>query len=93
MQGGRRNVGRVSVNLSGAQATRLAAGGQPQPRVVRPQAATPDVPRAGSREITRVDSAGLVEAGKVTGTPPQPVQTPKPAGSGSTGGAYTRGED
>lgn len=42
------------------------------------QAATPNVPRSGSREIARVDSAGLVEAGQVTGTPAQPVQQPKP---------------
>jgi hypothetical protein len=60
MQGRRRNVGRVSVNLSGAQATRLTAGGQPQPRVVRPQAATPDVPRSGSRQLPAGDATGAV---------------------------------
>jgi hypothetical protein len=78
MQGGRRNVGRVSVNLSGAQATRLTAGGQPKPVVHRPQAATPNAPRAGSREIANVGHDGLIEAGKVTGTPSQPVQHPQP---------------
>lgn len=78
MQGGRSNTGRVSVSLSGRQATRLSAGGQPQPVVHRPQPATSSVPRAGTREVARVDTAGLVEAGKVTGTPAQPVQQPKP---------------
>lgn len=74
MQGGRANVGRQSVNLSGKVATnlsgkvatKLSAGGQPQPVAHRPVAATPNVPRSGSREIARVDSAGLVEAGKQT---------------------------
>jgi hypothetical protein len=51
--------------MSGAQATRLTAGGQPQPRVVRPQAATPDVPRSGSRVVAGGDPVGAV-------TRPQP---------------------
>ena len=78
MQDGRANTGRVSVNLNGRQATRLTAGGQPQPVVRRPQAATPNVPRSGSREIANVDSAGLVAAGQQT-TGGQPVQQPQPA--------------
>jgi hypothetical protein len=44
----------------------------------RPTAATPNVPRSGSREVARVDSAGLVEAGKQTGTPAEPVQQQAP---------------
>ena len=74
MQGGRSNTGSKTTAMAGKQATRLSGGGQPVPTVTRPQAATPNVPRSGSREIARVDSAGLVEAGKVTGTPAEPVQ-------------------
>jgi hypothetical protein len=77
MQGGRPNIGKVSVPLGGKQATRMTAGGQPQPIVRRPQPATSGPVRSGSREVARVDSAGLVEAGRVTGTPAQPV-TPFP---------------
>jgi hypothetical protein len=32
----------------------------PPPPTARPQAATPTVPRVGTREIARVDGAGLV---------------------------------
>lgn len=78
MQGAPSNVGRTTVPMSGKLATRMSGGGQPQPVVNRPQAATPQVPRAGSREIANVDSAGLVAAGKVTGTPTQTVQQPQP---------------
>ena len=78
MQGGRANVGKVSVPLGGKLATRLSGGGQPQPIVRRPQAATPNVPRSGSREITSASSADMAEAGKVTGTPVEPVQQVKP---------------
>jgi hypothetical protein len=78
MQGGRANVGRVSVNLSGKQSTRLSAGGQPVPVVHRPQPAAAGPRRTGSVEIANVDSAGLVAAGTVTGTPPEPVQHPQP---------------
>jgi hypothetical protein len=60
--------------MSGAQSARMHNPPQPQPRVVRPQPAAPDVPRAGSRVVASVDSVGLVEAGKQTGTPTQPVQ-------------------
>ncbi len=74
MQGGRANTGRVSVNLSGRQATRLSAGGQPQPIVHRPQPASVGPRRTGSVEIANVSSAELVE-----GTPPEPVQQSKPA--------------
>jgi hypothetical protein len=49
------------------------------PPGTRPQAATPQDPaRSGSRVVATVDSAGLIEAGRVTGTPPEPVQQPKP---------------
>lgn len=78
MQGGRANTGRVSVNLNGRQATRLSAGGQPQPVVHRPQPASAGPRRAGSVELANVNSAGLIEAGKVTGTPTQPVQQVAP---------------
>jgi hypothetical protein len=88
MQGGRANVGRVSVNLSGKMATKLSAGGQPQPVVHRPQPAAAGPVRTGSRVVTTVDSAGLVEAGKVT-TGGQPVTATKPPGSNEAG-AYTR---
>jgi hypothetical protein len=91
MQGGRSNIGRVSVNLGGKQATKLTQGGQPSASAYqRPQASGAQPVRTGSRVVTTADSAGLVEAGRVTGTPTQPVQIPKPAGSGSAGGAYTR---
>ena len=79
MQGGRANVGRVSVNLNGRQATKLSAGGQPQPVVHRPQPAAAGPRRTGSVELANVDSAGLVAAGTVTGSPPEPVQQPQPA--------------
>jgi hypothetical protein len=75
--------------MSGMQSTRLASNAQTPPRVVRPTAATPSVPRSGSREIANVGSDGLIAAGKVT-TGGQPVTLPKPAGSGSAGGEYTR---
>lgn len=78
MQGGRSNTGRKTTPMSGTQATRMTTNPQPAPRVVRPQPATPSVPRAGSREIARIDSAGLVEAGKVSGSPPEAVQQVKP---------------
>lgn len=79
MQGARGNTGRKTVPMSGKLATRMSGGGQPKPVATRPQAATPNVPRTGSREIANVDSAGLVAAGTVTGTPVQPVQQPQPA--------------
>lgn len=50
----------------------------PAPQATRPRAATPHVPRSGTREVARVDSAGLATAGQVTGTPAQPVQQPQP---------------
>ena len=75
LQGGRANTGRQTYNLNGKLATRMHSPSQPQPVVVRPQPATPQgAPRSGSREIASVGSAGMVEAGKVTGSPPQPVQ-------------------
>ena len=79
MQGGRANTGRKTRPMSGMQATRLTAGGQPQPIVHRPQPATPNVPRSGSRVVANVDSAGLAAAGQVTGSPPEPVQHPQPS--------------
>ena len=79
MQGGRANTGRKTTPMSGMQSTRMTTNPQPTPVVRRPQAAAPNVPRSGTREVARVDSAGLVEAGNVTGSPPQPVQQPKPA--------------
>jgi hypothetical protein len=49
------------------------------PPGTRPQAATPQgAPRSGTREVASVRGQGLVEAGKVTGTPAQPVQIPQP---------------
>ena len=48
MQGGRANVGRMSVNLNGRQATKLSAGGQPQPVVHRPKPASAGPRRTGS---------------------------------------------
>jgi hypothetical protein len=87
----RSNVGQKTVPMGGKQATKLTQGGQPSAASYqRPQASGAQPVRAGSRVVTTVDSAGLVEAGRVTGTPPQPVQVPQPAGSGSAGGAYTR---
>jgi hypothetical protein len=80
MQGGRSNVGRKTTPMSGPKATRMSSAPQPQPRAVRPQAATPDVPRSGSRVVVGGDPVGA-------------VTQPQPAGSGSAGGAYTRGED
>ena len=77
MQGGRSNIGKVSVPLGGKQSTRLTAGGQPQPVVNRPQAVTAAVPRSGSREIANVGSDGLVQAGRET-TGGQPVSQPLP---------------
>jgi hypothetical protein len=50
---------------------------QPQPVVHRPVAATPDVPRGGSRQIANVDGAGLVTVGQQTGTPVQTIAPPK----------------
>lgn len=103
MQGGRSNTGKVSVGLSGRNATKLASASQqqartykpneygaadvpdagpkpvPQPQVTRPQAATPNVPRSGSRVVAAVGSAGLTAAGTVTGTPAEPVQEVAPA--------------
>jgi len=55
----------------------------PSPSSARPQAATPNVPRSGSREIARVDSAGLAAAGQQTGTPPQPAQERLPTAPNS----------
>ena len=78
MQGARSNVGRTTVPMSGKLATRMSGGGQPQPVARRPQAATPQVPRSGSREVTSVGSAGLAQAGTVTGTPAEPVQETAP---------------
>lgn len=78
MQGGRSNTGRKTTPMTGTQSARMTTNPQPTPRVVRPQSAAPNVPRSGTREVARVDSAGLVEAGKVTGTPTQPVQQVKP---------------
>jgi hypothetical protein len=52
----------------------------PAPRVVRPVAATPNVPRSGSREVANVSGAGLVAAGQQT-TGGQPVQQPQPPSS------------
>jgi hypothetical protein len=42
-------------------------------------AATLDVRRSVSHEFARVDSAGLVQAGKFARTPPEPVQQIAPA--------------
>lgn len=76
--------------MGGKQSARLSGGPQPTPIVNRPVAAVAGVPRAGSREIANVDSAGLAEAGKVTGSPPQPVQQPlastnaRPAGTNNS---------
>ena len=79
MQGARGNTGRQTFNLNGKLATRMHNSAQPKPVAARPQPATPQgAPRSGSREIARVDSAGLVAAGQVTGTPAQPVQHPQP---------------
>jgi hypothetical protein len=90
MQGGRRNIGSKTVPMGGKQATRMTAGGQPSAASYqRPQASGAQPVRAGSRVVTTVDSAGLVEAGKVT-TGGQPTTAPRPTGSGSAGGAYTR---
>jgi hypothetical protein len=50
---------------------------QPQPVVHRPVAATPNVPRSGSRPIANVDGAGLVTIGTQTGTPVQTIAPPK----------------
>ncbi len=97
MQGGRTNVGRATVPMSGKLATRLggapprqtvgrAGQGQstqlappvPASQATRHQPATPSgPPRSGSREVARVDSAGLVAAGQQT-TGGQPVQQPQP---------------
>jgi hypothetical protein len=91
MQGGRTNTGRKTTPMAGMRSTRMTAAPQPSAASYqRPQASGAQPVRAGSRVVTTVDSAGLVEAGKVTGTPSQPVQIPKPAGSGSAGGEYTR---
>lgn len=49
----------------------------PAPQATRHQPASA-VPRAGSRVVADVSSAGLVEAGKQTGTPAQPVQQVAP---------------
>ena len=82
MQGAARaNTGRKTTPMSGMQSTRMTTGPQPAPVVRRAQVATPKVPRSGTREVARVDSAGLVEAGKVTGTPTQPVQQSQPPSS------------
>jgi hypothetical protein len=40
-------------------------------------------------ELANVGSSGLVEAGKVS-TGGSPVTAPRPAGSGMSGGEYTR---
>lgn len=80
MQGGRANTGRKTTPMGGKLATRMTSNPQPVPVVHRPQAATPNVPRGGTREIARVDSAGLIEAGKRT-TGGQPVQAPQPTSS------------
>lgn len=74
MQRGRPNVGRASVNLGGKKATRLSGAPQPVPTATRPQAATPNVPRAGSREIVNVNSDGLRQAGQSVGSPAEPAQ-------------------
>jgi hypothetical protein len=44
----------------------------------RPQAAGAQPVRTGSREVARVDGAGLIHAGTVTGTPEQLAQHPLP---------------
>jgi hypothetical protein len=77
MQGGRANTGRKTTPMSGTQSTRMTTNPQPAPVMRRPQAATPNVPRSGSRELARVDSAGLVEAGGQT-TGGQQVQQVAP---------------
>jgi hypothetical protein len=51
----------------------------PAPSAARHQPATPNVRRAGSRVVTAVDSAALVQAGQQTGTPAEPVQQRLPA--------------
>lgn len=59
-----------------------APGSGPKPvpasQVTRPQPATPNVPRAGSREVANVGSSELVEAGRQT-TGGQQVQQVAPA--------------
>jgi hypothetical protein len=71
--------GKVATRLGGSTPGQVVSGqgqGQstllpppvPAARVVRPVAATPNVPRAGSREIARVGSAGLVEAFRTSRT-------------------------
>jgi hypothetical protein len=47
----------------------------------RPQTSGAQPVRSGSREVARVDSAGVVAAGQQTGTPAQPVQAPQPSSS------------
>jgi hypothetical protein len=86
MQGGRTNIGRKTTPMSGMQATRMHNPPQPVPIVHRPVAANAnDPPRSGTREVARVDGAGLIEAGKVTGTPAQPVQQRLPTSPNTTG--------
>jgi hypothetical protein len=51
----------------------------PASSYTRPQTAGAQPVRAGTREVARVDSQGLVEAGQQTGTPAQPVQHDLPA--------------
>jgi hypothetical protein len=46
----------------------------------RPQAATPNVPRSGTREIANVSGQSLVDAGQQT-TSSQPVRAPQPSSS------------
>ena len=49
----------------------------------RPAAATPQgAQRAGTREVARIDGAGLVTVGQQTGTPAETVAPPKVVQSG-----------
>lgn len=74
----RANVGQKTVPMGNKMATRMSGGGQPQPTVQRPQAATPNLPAGAARVIANVDSAGLVAAGQQT-TGGVAVQQPAPA--------------
>ena len=79
MQGRRANTGNKTTPMSGKLATKLTGGGQPRPVASRPQPATPaGAPRAGSRVVVSVDGGDLAEAGKQTGSPPEPAQQVKP---------------
>jgi hypothetical protein len=76
---GRANIGQASINLGGRRAVKLSgASGQPVAAAQRHQPASAGPRRTGSVEIANVDSTGLVTAGKVTGSPPEPVQQVKP---------------